>query len=197
MRFLKIALGNFFISFAYACITIPKIILNGGVTSFSLVVSHLSQLSVNTLVNGITLFLLALSFIYLGKDYFIGVLFSSLCYILTFNGIYWFKYELPVSFYPSIPLAAFIVSLGYYLCISSKSSAVSFDTIALILNKKSKRFDIAITMSLINIGVLLMGLVVFSLKAVLAGIVFTVLQGLFLKIFLKNHQKKLDEKRKT
>ena len=159
MRFFKIFIGSLFISFAYACITVPKIILNGGVTSFSL--------------------------IFLGKSYFIGVLFSSVCHVLTFNVIYYFHYEVPINFYLAIPTAAFLISGGYYFCISAKSSAVSFDTIALILHQKNTFFDVAVTMSVINAAVLLMGLLVFSPKAVMAGLVFTFLQGLFLKVFLK------------
>ena len=62
---------------------------------------------------------------------------------------------------------------------------MSFDTVALILHQKNDFFDVAVTMSVINALVLLMGLLVFSPKAVLAGLVFTFLQGVFLKIFLK------------
>ncbi len=190
MRFFKIFIGNLLISFTYACITVPKIILNGGVTSFSLIMEHLTGLSVSNMVNLMTALLLLLSLIFLGRSYFVGVLFSSVCYVVTFNGIYYFDYEVPVNFYLAIPIAAFLIAGGYYFCISAKSSAVSFDTIALILNHKNSFFDVAVTMSVINALVLLMGLLVFSPKAVLAGLVFTFLQGVFLKIFLKKVDKR-------
>ena len=190
MRFFKIFIGSLCISFAYACITVPKIILNGGVTSFSLIMEHLTGLSVSNVFNLMTALLLLLSLIFLGKSYFIGVLFSSVCHVLTFNVIYYFHYEAPINFYLAIPIAAFLISGGYYFCISAKSSAVSFDTIALILHQKNTFFDVAVTMSVINAAVLLMGLLVFSPKAVMAGLVFTFLQGLFLKVFLKSFQKR-------
>lgn len=186
MRFFKIFLGNIFISFAYACITVPKIIINGGVTSFSLVLSSMLNVSVTSLVNLVTLALLLLSLVFLGKRYFIGVLFSSLCYVLTFNFFYGLHYELVTPFWLAVLVSALLVASGYWLCISSEASAVSFDTLALILNKTSKHFDVAITMTVINILVLSMGLLVFSIKAVLAGVCFTILQGAFLKILLKN-----------
>ena len=62
---------------------------------------------------------------------------------------------------------------------------MSFDTIAMILNKRNARFDIATTMMVINIAVLLFGAATYSIVAVVCGLVFTVLQAQFLRLFLK------------
>lgn len=190
LRFLRIFIGNILLTGAYAFITVPKIILNGGVTSFSLVLEAWTPWSVAVWVDVLTILLIIISYIFLGKAYFIGALFSSVCYMVLFNLFHWTGLELPIPTVwgtpiLSTPIAAILVAAGYYFCISAKATAVSFDTIAMILNKRNARFDIATTMMVINILVLFTGAATYSIVAVICGIVFTVLQAQFLKLFLK------------
>ena len=190
LRFFRIFLGNILLTGAYAFITVPKIILNGGVTSFSLVLQAWTGMDVAILVDLRSVFLIVISFIFLGKTYFVGALFSSICYMGLFSLFHWMGWELP---FPELfgtpilatPIAAVFVAAGYYFCIASRATAVSFDTIAMILNKKNPRFDIATTMMVINIVVLLSGVAAYSISAVVCGLVFTFLQAQFLKLFLK------------
>lgn len=190
LRFFRIFLGNILLTGAYAFITVPKIILNGGVTSFSLVLQEWTGMDVAVLVDVLSVLLIAISFVFLGKNYFIGALFSSICYMSLFTLFHWTGWELP---FPEIfgtpilatPVAAVFVAAGYYFCIASQATAVSFDTIALILNKKNSRFEIATTMMVINIVVLLTGAATYSISAVVCGLVFTFLQAQFLKLFLR------------
>lgn len=190
LRFFRIFLGNILLTGAYAFITVPKIILNGGVTSFSLVLQEWTGVDVAILVDVLSVALIAISFLFLGKSYFIGALFSSICYMGLFSVFHWTGWELP---FPELfgtpvlatPIAAVLVAAGYYFCIASQATAVSFDTIALILNKHNARFDIATTMMVINIIVLLTGAATYSISAVVCGLLFTFLQAQFLKLFLK------------
>lgn len=190
LRFFRIFLGNILLTGAYAFITVPKIILNGGVTSFSLVLQEWTGLDVAILVDILSVLLIAVSFLFLGKTYFVGALFSSICYMGLFSLFHWTGWELP---FPMLfgtpilatPIAAVLVAAGYYFCIASQATAVSFDTIALILNKKNPRFEIATTMMVINIVVLLSGAATYSISAVVCGLIFTFLQAQFLKLFLK------------
>ncbi|MEE0434549.1 MAG: YitT family protein [Peptococcaceae bacterium] len=190
LRFFRIFLGNILLTGAYAFITVPKIILNGGVTSFSLVLQEWTGIDVAILVDVLSVVLIAISFLFLGKSYFIGALFSSICYMGLFSAFHWTGWELP---FPELfgtpvlatPIAAVLVAAGYYFCIASQATAVSFDTIALILNKHNARFDIATTMMVINIVVLLTGAATYSISAVVCGLIFTFLQAQFLKLFLK------------
>ena len=108
-RCLKIILGNFLITGAYAFITVPNEIVNGGVTSFSMILGS----------------------------------------------------------------------------ISSESTAVGFDVIALILNKKNPKINIALTMYLINTCVLLFGFLSYGITS---GIGFTALQSLTLNCLLKRKE---------
>lgn len=190
LRFFRIFLGNILLTGAYAFITVPKIILNGGVTSFSLVLEKWTNVDVAILVDVLSVLLIVVSFLFLGKTYFIGALFSSICYMGLFSLFHWTGWELPfpMLFNTPIlvtPIAAFFVAAGYYFCIAAQATAVSFDTVALILNKKNPRFDIATTMMVINIVVLLSGVAAYSISAVVCGLVFTFLQAQFLRLFLK------------
>ena len=146
-------------------------------------------MDVAILADILSVLLIVISFIFLGKTYFVGALFSSICYMGLFSLFHWTGWELP---FPELfgtpilatPIAVFVAA-GYYFCIASRATAVSFDTIAMILNKKNPRFDIAMTMMVINIVVLLSGVAAYSISAVVCGLVFTFLQAQFLKLFLK------------
>ena len=70
----------------------------------------------------------------------------------------------------------------------SSSTAVGFDVIALILNKKNPKINIALTMYLINTCVLLFGLLSYGITSVLTGIGFTALQSLTLNCLLKRKE---------
>ena len=169
LRFLRIFIGNILITGAYAFIT---------------------GISISFWVDFLTVLLIVISLIFLGKTYFVGALFSSVCYMVLFNLFHWTGFEVvvPLVFGTPIlatPIAAILVAGGYYFCIAAKATAVSFDTVAMILNKKNPRFNIATTMMVINIAVLLTGAATYSLSAVVCGIVFTFLQGQCLKLFLK------------
>ena len=60
LRFFRIFLGNILLTGAYAFITVPKIILNGGVTSFSLVLQEWTGMDVAILVDILSVLLLSL-----------------------------------------------------------------------------------------------------------------------------------------
>lgn len=80
-----IALGNLLLTSAYAFLTVPNNIINGGVTSTSLLLSHYLNIDIGYISTTITIFLLISGFIGLGKDFFYRSLFSSVCYIVFFN----------------------------------------------------------------------------------------------------------------
>ncbi len=160
-RILMIILGNLLITGAYAFITVPNEIINGGVTSFSMVLGQVCRMDIS---------------VFLGREFFAGSVLSCVCYLSMFT----FFHSLGLS--PRLPLplcimlAGILVGAGYYLCICAKSTAISFDIIALILNKKNPKVNIAYTMGIINTAVLLTGFMVFGLSSVLCGILFTAIQ---------------------
>ena len=90
-------------------------------------------------------------------------------------------------------LAAILVGIGYYLCISAGSSTVGFDVLALVLHKRYEKLDVAITMRYINIGVILLGFASYGGISILIGIGFTILQTQVLKLLLQRNEQKIQE----
>ncbi len=189
-RMFGIILGNVMITGTYAFITVPKEIINGGITSFSMILERLFHIDLTVFVNLITILLLLFCLFFLGKEFFMGSIFSCGCYLLLFTLFHSMGISLPLPLPVCVIVAGLAVGTGYYLCINAKSTAISFDIIALILNKKYPKVNIAFTMGLINIFVLLTGFAVFGLLSVLYGIVFTAIQAFTLN-FLQKYGKKV------
>ena len=147
----RIILGNIFITSAYAFITVPNHIVNGGVTSFSMILQNIMSVNISLITNIITILLLFICYYFLGKSFV-------------------------------------MVGIGYYLCLSSDSSTVGFDVLALVIHKKNPKFNVAITMRYINYTVILLGLISYGIKSVLIGILFTYLQTFVLnKLLVKGN----------
>ena len=95
-RCLKIILGNFLITGAYAFITVPNEIVNGGVTSFSMILGNLLSIDLTYLVDFFTILLLILCYIFLGKKFFTGTVFSCFCYLILFSVLHGLGYAILV-----------------------------------------------------------------------------------------------------
>ncbi len=181
MRALKIVGGVALVSGAYAFITVPMTIVNGGVTSFSLILGTVSGIEMALFVNGLTLLFFILCGIFLGRAYMMGSLLSCACYMGFFTFFRAVSLQTGIAWCGMMPLAvvvaAVIVGVGYGFCISAESTILGFDTVALILHKYWPRLSVASTMAVINCAVVLAGFIVFSWREVVAGIVFSLIQA--------------------
>lgn len=205
LRYSLITLGIVLINVTYVIVTVPYGIINGGVTSFSMILSRLpgtELLPVNAWVTIVTLILAILCAIFLGRDVFIASLFSCVAGVGAFN---LFTYIVPQSVYDLIfrfgsfgdnlvipvgtaielILAAAVVGFGYYLCLSNRATAVGMDTIALILHTRNEKIPVAYAMYAINIIVLLLGLYTYGIRCVIMGIAFAGIQAFVLNNLLK------------
>lgn len=187
---IKIVIGNVCITTAYAFITVPNQMVNGGVTSFSMILSKFLPVDISVLTNATTLLLLAVCFWFLGKEFLMKSLLSSICYMLFFSYFHGLSLVFPCPLLPAILIASVMVGIGYFLCISAHSSTVGFDVLALVIHKKNPKADIAITMRYINIGVILLGLASYGVLSIVIGIIFTFLQTQTLHMLLKWQEKK-------
>lgn len=183
-----IALGNLLFTGAYAFLTVPNNIINGGVTSTSLLLSHYLNIDIGYISTVITIFLLVFGFIGLGKAFFYRSLFSSVCYMVFFN----FFHFTGISFFPHpviiVLIAGILVGLGHYLCLSEDSSTVGYDVFALFIHKKNKKWDTAIILRVIGIIVLLAGVATFGISSVIYGIIFTIIQTQVIYLLNKKHK---------
>ncbi len=183
-----IALGNLLLTSAYAFLTVPNNIINGGVTSTSLLLSHYLNIDIGYISSVITIFLLLFGRVALGKDFFYRSLFSSVCYMVFFNflhftGISFFFHPLIIVLFAGI-----FVGVGHYLCLREDSSTVGYDVFALFIHKKNKKLDTAIVLRIIGICVLIVGVATFGIKSVIYGIIFTIIQTQVIYLLNKSHE---------
>ena len=182
---LKIIIGNILLTAAYAFITVPNKIVNGGVTSCSLIISNFLPVDISIIANIFTVILLALCFFKLGKENFLKSIISSICYM----GFLSFFRSLGIEFIMNplicVVIASILVGMGYYLCISANASTVGFDVIALIVNKKYPMIQVGTTIRVLSIAVLTMGLFTYGYMAVIFGILFSVLETQVMNVLIK------------
>lgn len=213
LRYSLITLGLVLINLTYVLVTVPYGIINGGVTSFSMILSRLpitELLPVNAWVTIVTIILAILCALFLGRDMFIASLFSCVAGIGAFN-LFTFITPQPVfdvlfklgqiGDNPIIPagvaveliLAAIVVGTGYYFCLSNNATAVGMDTIAMIIHRRNEKIPVAYAMYAINIIVLLLGLYTYGIRCVIMGIVFAGIQAFTLNTMLKAREKRLNK----
>ena len=184
---LIILIGNIFIGFAYAKWMVPHHIINGGVTSLSMIVDEALHIPLLYISNGMTGLLLIVSLLFLGKENFLKSIVSSLFYAISFSLFYILPFNCTVNIGIDLLLACIFIAFGYYCCISTNSSAVGMDVIALILHKRNNKVNIAKSIRSINIGVLVIGFAVFGWPAIVIGLVFTYLYSWLLNALLKRN----------
>lgn len=190
MKYLKIIFGNILITGSYAFITVPNHIINGGVTSFSLVLSNWINVNIAILTNLFTILLLGICYVFLGKKYFSSSIFSCLCYMTFFDLFHSMNIKLNMPIILCVIISGVLVGIGYFLCLSAKSTTVGFDVVALILNNKNERINVAFSMGIINSIVLSSGIFTYGLLSIIYGFIFTFLQSSTLNFCLKKSKSK-------
>ncbi|MEC0275833.1 YitT family protein [Peribacillus frigoritolerans] len=187
--FLKIIAGNISMTFAYAYLIVPNEIINGGVTSSALLLNALLGYNIAMLANLVTGLLLIICLVFLGKEYFFKSIISSLSYMVFFNFFYSLNIQYDMNIVLVIFISSILIAIGYYLCITANASTVGFDVIALILHHKNEKIDIAATIRIINLIVLILGLLVYGYASIVKGIAFTLIFSYLLKKMLDRKQK--------
>ncbi|MBO0448402.1 YitT family protein [Enterococcus sp. MJM12] len=171
--FLKIFFGNLILGLAYAKLMVPNEIINGGVTSLSLIFSNLTSLNITLFTNVITVILLTVSLIFLGKFFFFSSVVSSVSYLLFFNIFYRLPFTLHTNIVVDFVIAVVLIAIGYYCCLSENSSTAGLDVFAVILNRKFPKISMAVFLRYLNITVLVLGLFSYGVQAVILGVLFS------------------------
>lgn len=207
-RYVKIAIGNLMFSLAFVIITVPCGIINGGVTSMSMILHRFSLtgfLPVYGWYTVITLILIVACYIFLGKSTFFKSIFSCAVGTASFiafsmimpdcitNFIAWFS---AVGANPLINIGlviemicgAVFVGCAYYLCLSNDATAVGSDTLALIIHRRFDKIPLAACLYSINTIVLICGLCTYGLRSVIMGIAFAAIQAAVLNALINKFQ---------
>lgn len=191
MNYLKIILGNIAMTFAYAYIAVPFGIVNGGITSFAMVLDKNLPGNISFWTNTLYLSLLIIYYIFMGYKCFINALFSCIAFILFFTLFTAFPLMLPLPFFLAVPCMGILIGIGYYFCISARSTALGFDTIAIILHDRNPKINLALTIYICNVIVLLSGLFTYGIVSVIAGIICSGLQSFVLNLLTKRNKKRI------
>jgi uncharacterized membrane-anchored protein YitT (DUF2179 family) len=181
----KMLTGNLVMALAYAKWMVPNKIINGGVTSLALVLRKVTSFSITSLTNGLTMLLLVLCLCFLGKEIFLKSIFSSVTYLFFFNLFYALPFQLHTVIWLDMILACGAIAFGYYCSLSTNSSTVGVDVIALIIHQKKPSLKLAPMIRNLNFSILAMSLFVLGLKPIIWGIMFTVGYAFLLKKMLK------------
>ena len=170
---LKIFFGNMLLGIAYAKLMVPQKIINGGVTSLSLILSNFLPFKVTDFANSLTVCLLVLGLIMLGKYFFFSSILSSLSYLFWFNLFYVLPFSIQTNLVVDFLIAVLLIAIGYYCCLSEGSSTAGLDVFAIIIHKKQPKFSVENALRYLNISVLIVGSISYGMRSVVIGILFS------------------------
>lgn len=189
---LMIILGNFIMSFAYAKLMVPHKIINGGVTSLSMIITNFVSIRIdiiNTFLLGI---LLILTTIFLGKELLLKSIISSISYSICFAYFINLPFKINLPSVYSMLIASLLIAFGYFCCLSSNASTVGVDVIALIIFKYNRRFSVAKLIRFLNFFILGFGLFVYGIQSIILGLLFSYIYSFELNIMLTRFPKKYE-----
>ncbi len=173
---LMIASGNLLITSAYTLFAMPNNIVDGGITSTALLLSHYLNSNLTYTICFLTFFILMFSYITMGKYFFLKTLYSSLCYISFFIFFNWTGVVIATSTINSLLIAGVLIGLGHYLCLKENSSTIGYDVIALFCHKVNKKCSTTTILWIICSAILLLGANFFGIKIIITGILFVFIE---------------------
>ncbi|MBP6562896.1 MAG: YitT family protein [Neisseriaceae bacterium] len=185
----KILMGNVAMGLAYAKWMVPHQIINGGVTSLSMVINGLSGWPLLYLTNGLAILLLLLCWVFLGRSVFFKSLLSSGLFMLFFSFFYSQPFDLTSHMAIDVSLACAAIAFGYYCCLSANASTAGLDAVALIIHKRHPRTQVAHTLRYLNFAVLALGWLVFGWRSVVIGVAFSYGYSWILNVLLNHHDR--------
>ena len=171
---LKIILGNALLGLAYAKWMVPHTIINGGVTSLSLVIQKVIPVDLPVISNSLTVILLIVCGLFLGKSYLMKSIIGSLSYMSFFSLFYFLPFQLMIWLPIDFLLACVVIAIGYYCCLSEGSTTVGVDVLALIIHQRNPKRSVAKMIRNLNLSVLVLGFLTYGAKSVAIGFLFSV-----------------------
>lgn len=174
--FLMIGLGNLLLTSAYVLFAIPNNIIDGGLTSTSLLLAHFFKTDIIYMLGCLTTLLFAFCYLALGRKFFLKTLFSGICYFLFFVFFRWTGITIEVNIISSILISGILVGIGHYLCLKEQSATISYDCLALFLHQKNQKYSTTFILWMICSFILLLGASFFGLKVVIIGIIFVLIE---------------------
>lgn len=181
--------GNICLAFAVQVFIIPNAVLTGGVAGVALILKPFVHIQSSTLVIIINTVLYFLGSFVLGRKFAINTLVSSITYPIAI--IFMEAYVRPVIVDPTLAIvySAVLVGVGIGLAVSTGASTGGMDIPPLIMNHFF-HLDLSIGIMITDGLTILLGLYVYGVEKVLAGLLCTYITGIFVdKIVMLRYNK--------
>ncbi|MBQ5782529.1 MAG: YitT family protein [Oscillospiraceae bacterium] len=136
--YLLVALGSSLTACAFGIFVLPMGFAAGGVTGFAVLLQKIVPIPVSTLVLIVNLTLFLLGWIFVGRDFVLKTLMTSLIFpfVLEISGRVTIFSELYTDSLMCSLFAGAVLGLGCGLILLGNGSGGGFDIVAVILNKK-------------------------------------------------------------
>lgn len=168
--FLLVLLGSFALAVASAYFIVPHDVLTGGVAGLSIIITKVTGISTELLINGITISLFLIGCVFLGKDFAIKTVTSSIAYpifntLLSQTNVYIDVDPVVASIYTGVLLGA-----GVGIVFRTGASTGGTDIPPLIIHKFTHipLHTLVLLVDALTVGA---GFIVFGIEKVLVGLI--------------------------
>lgn len=160
--------GNFALACAVAYFIVPFKILSGGVAGVAVAIGPLIPISVPNIINAIILITFILGAIYLGRDFVVKTIISSILYPLFIEVLSNFPITIDIPVAVASIYAGVIGGLGIGLVFRQGGSTGGMDVFPLIIHKYT-RISVSKLILIVDGITVLLGLYTYGIEAVLIG----------------------------
>jgi uncharacterized membrane-anchored protein YitT (DUF2179 family) len=137
------------------------------------------------LTNIITIGLLIVCWLFLGRGRFLKSIVSSVSYLFFFTLFHRWEFSIVLNLPIDFLLASLLIAAGYYFCLSAGSSAVGVDVIALIIHQKRPAISLAKAIRWLNYTILVLGFFTYGWQSIVIGLLFSFVYSWLLERFLQ------------
>lgn len=167
---ISIIIGNLLLAFAVAFFIIPNDILTGGVAGVAIALSPLLNISVETIITAMMVICFVLGSFFLGKDFALKTIASSILYPVFLNVMSSLAVPLGVDPILASLYGGLISGLGIGIVFRVGASTGGMDVPPLILGKYTK-IKTHSWMIIVDGLTILLGITTFGLNAALIGLI--------------------------
>ena len=168
--FIFVLVGSFALAVASAYFIVPHDVLTGGVAGLSIIITQVTGISTELLINGLTISLFVIGCVFLGKDFAFKTVTSSIAYpifntLLSQTNVYIDVDPVVASIYTGVLLGA-----GVGIVFRTGASTGGTDIPPLIIHKFTHipLHTLVLLVDAITVGA---GFIVFGIEKVLVGLI--------------------------
>lgn len=163
-------LGNFILVFGVVTFILPNDILSGGVAGIAIAISPLVNLEPPVLINIILLVTFIFGFIFLGKDFALKTVMSTILYPIYMNLLLRLNIQLELDPLMASLFGGLVTGVGLGITFRTGASTGGMDIPPLILQKFTG-VKVALWMVLIDGLTVLLGVKSYGVNSVLMGLI--------------------------